>query len=76
MTRLEELLARRQRYLDSETKILKSQEYQIGSAGHARRNRMADLEQIRKEIRLLDAEILPLQQAAAGVRRVRYLRTC
>lgn len=76
MTRLEELLARRQRYLDSETKILKSQEYQIGSAGHARRNRMADLEQIRKEIRLLDAEILPLQQAAAGVRRVRYFRTC
>lgn len=76
MTRLEELLARRQRYLDSETKILKSQEHQIGSAGHARRNRMADLEQIRKEIRLLDAEILPLQQAAAGVRRVRYFRTC
>lgn len=76
MTRLEELLERRQRYLDAEAKALKSQEYQIGSAGHARRNRMADLEQIRKEIKILDAEILPLQNAASGVNRVRYFRTC
>jgi septal ring factor EnvC (AmiA/AmiB activator) len=76
MSTLAELIARRDEYRLAESKALKSQEYQIGSAGHARRNRMADLEQIRKQIDLLDAQIAPLQQAAAGVRRVRYFRTC
>lgn len=76
MATLTELIARRDEYREAERKALKSQEYQIGSAGHARRNRMADLEQIRKQIDILDAQIAPLQQAAAGVRRVRYFRTC
>lgn len=73
---LTELLAEREKFVVSRDKILKSQEYQIGSAGHARRNRMPELEIVVKQINFLDAQIAPLQAAAAGVRRVRYFRTC
>lgn len=76
MTVLSDLITRRDAYIAAELKILESQEYQIGSAGHARRNRRADLEQVRKQIDILNAQIAPLQAAVAGVRRVRYFRTC
>lgn len=74
MATLTELIARRDEYREAERKALKSQEYQIGSAGHARRNRMADLEQIRKQIDILDAQINQLQPKVAGVRRAGYFR--
>ena len=74
MSTLAELIARRDEYRAAESKVLKSQEYQIGSAGHARRNRMADLEQIRKQIDILNAQIDQLQPKVAGVRRAGYFR--
>jgi hypothetical protein len=73
---LAELIVERDKFIVAQDKILKSQEYQIGSAGHARRSRMAELEIVVKQINFLNAQIAPLQQAAAGVRRVRYFRTC
>ena len=71
---LEELIARRASYLAAESKILDSQEYQIGQGQTARRNRRADLAEVRDEIAKLSAQIADLQSAASGVRRVRYIR--
>lgn len=71
---LEELIARRASYLAAESKILDSQEYQIGQGSTARRNRRADLAEVRDEIAKLSAQIADLQSAASGVRRVRYIR--
>lgn len=74
MSTLAELIVRRDEYRAAESKVLKSQEYQIGSAGHARRNRMADLEFIQKQINLLNTQIDQLQPKVAGVRRAAYFR--
>lgn len=74
MTVLSDLITRRDAYVASELEILKSQEYQVGSAGHARRNRRADLEQVRKQIDLLNAQIAQLQPVVSGVRRAGYFR--
>ena len=71
---LEELIARRAAYLTAEAKILDSQEYQIGQGQTARRNRRADLAEVREEIARLNLQIGSLQRAASGVRRVRYIR--
>lgn len=71
---LEELIARRASYLAAEAKILDSQEYQIGQGQTARRNRRADLAEVRDEIAKLSTQIAGLQSAASGVRRVRYIR--
>ncbi|MBH2008080.1 MAG: hypothetical protein I8H71_00365 [Xanthomonadaceae bacterium] len=71
---LEELIARRANYLTAEAKILDSQEYQVGQGSSARRNRRADLAEVRDEIAKLSAQIAQLQSAASGVRRVRYIR--
>lgn len=73
---LAELIARRAAYMAAELKILEGQEYQIGNGGSSRRLRRADLSEVRAEIAVLTAQIAPLQAAAAGVRRVRYFRTC
>lgn len=64
--------ARLQTYLDAEAKILQSQEYTIGQGGTARRNRRADLEQVRAGIAECRADIARL--SAASTRRVMYLR--
>lgn len=64
---------RLQSYLDAEARILQSQEYTVGQGGTARRNRRADLEQVRAGITQTQAEIARLQ-AAQFVRRVNYLR--
>ena len=46
-TPLELAQQRLQQYLDAEARILQSQEYTVGQGGTARRNRRADLEQVR-----------------------------
>lgn len=71
---LDELKARRASYLAAEAKILQSQEYQAGQGSTARKNRRADLSEVRAEIAALTAQIDRLQNAASGVRRVRYIR--
>lgn len=65
MATLTELLARRQRYLDAEAKILESQEYRVGQGGNHRSNRRAELADVQRQIRELDAEIAQLQPSSA-----------
>jgi len=71
-----QLIARLAQYLEAETKILKSQEYTVGQGGGARRNRRADLAEVRAEIEAINAKIAaaPDNPANAGARRIRYLR--
>lgn len=71
---LAELIARRATYLAAEAKILESQEYQVGQGSTARRNRRADLTEVRAEIANLTTQIDRLQGAASRTRRVRYIR--
>ena len=52
---------RLQTYLQAEQRILQSQEYVIGNGGTARRNRRADLEQVRAGIRECRQEIAQLE---------------
>ena len=70
------LQARLTSYLDAEQRILQSQEYTVGQGGTARRNRRADLAEVRDEITRLNVQITahPDNTAARAVRRVRYLR--
>lgn len=70
-TALAQAQARLQQYLDAESRILQSQEYVVGQGGTARRNRRADLEQVRAGIAECRAEIARLQPNA---RRMTYLR--
>ena len=72
----EELQARLTSYLDAEQRILQSQEYTIGQGGTARRNRRADLAEVRAEITQLSAQMAahPQNPANRNVRRVRQLR--
>ena len=52
-----DLTARLAAYLAAEAKALKSQEYQVGSGGVARRTRMAELAEIRAAITELQNQI-------------------
>jgi hypothetical protein len=61
-------------YLAAEARILQSQEYTVGQGGSARRNRRADLEQVQAGIKATQAEIVTLQAAQSGARRITYLR--
>jgi len=61
-------------YLAAEKRILQSQEYMIGNGGTARRNRRADLEQVRIGIRECREQIAQLQAAASGCPRTIRLR--
>ncbi|PKO73344.1 MAG: hypothetical protein CVU23_03180 [Betaproteobacteria bacterium HGW-Betaproteobacteria-17] len=71
-----ELVARLANYLAAEQKILKSQEYVIGQGSTARRNRRADLAEVRAEIEKINQLIAkaPDNPANSGGRRIRYLR--
>lgn len=70
-TPLEDLQTRRAAYAAAELKILQSQEYQIGQGLTARRNKRADLEQVRMAIKEIDAQIAVIEGAVApGARRV------
>ena len=73
MTR-DELQTRLSAYLAAEAKILKGQEYVIGQGETARRLRRADLAEVRKAIVDLSAQIDDIDNAAAGRRRVLYVR--
>lgn len=73
MTR-EQLQARLDAYLAAELEILKSQEYQVGQGGTARRNRRADLESVRAEIASIRQQIEALDAATDGTRRIWYVR--
>lgn len=61
MPTLLDLQTRRAAYIAAELKILKSQEYQVGQGGNARRNVRADLEAVQKAIKDLDAQIAEMQ---------------
>lgn len=73
MTR-DQIQARLDAYLASELRILSSQDYTVGDGATARRNKRADLEQVRAEIATIRAELDKLDAAAAGTRRVMYIR--
>lgn len=72
--RLADLRTRLQSYLDAEARILQSQEYTIGNGGTARRNRRADLEQVRAGIADCEQQIAQLEAATTRTRRVFQLR--
>lgn len=79
MSTLQQLQDRRALAFASYSKALKSQEYQVGSGGTARRHRMADFEQIRLELDSLDKQIANhpdtlAAQPLAARRRVLYAR--
>ena len=71
-----ELQTRLAAYLAAEAKALQSQEYTVGQGNTARRNRRADLEQIRAGITEVTAQLAvhPENPANRNVRRVRQLR--
>ena len=71
-----QLVTRLAEYMAAESKVLQSQEYTVGQGGGARRNRRADLAEIRAEIANLNAQIAaaPDNPANAASRRIRYLR--
>lgn len=71
---LEQLQTRLAAYMAAEVKILRGQEYVIGQGETARRLRRADLDEVRKAITDLNNEITAMQNAAAGTRRVLYMR--
>ncbi len=73
-TTLEQLQQRLQQYLDAEARILQSQEYTVGQGFAARRNRRADLEQVRAGIADCQQQIAQLQAVSARARRVIQLR--
>lgn len=66
----EQLQDRLNAYLAAELRILESQDYTIGDGPNARRNKRADLEQVRNEIASIRAEIDSLDAQAGGARRV------
>ena len=76
MVDIAQLQARLAAYLAAELKILQSQEYQMGQGGNQRRNRRADLEQVRAAITEIKAEIAAAEAVAgtatgaAGGRRI------
>lgn len=74
MTTYAELQTRLAAYLVAETQALKSQEYTVGQGSTARRNRRADLEQIRAGIADVTAQINIHPDNPARARRVRQLR--
>lgn len=71
---LEELQARKALYLAAEAKILESQEYTVGDGVANRRNRRADLEQVRDELKVIDQQIEAIVARTSGRRRVYYGR--
>lgn len=72
---LAQLQSRLVAYLDAENRILQSQEYTVGQGGTARRNRRADLAEVRAEIASLNTQIAAHpDNAARAVRRPIYIR--
>lgn len=71
---LAELQDRRAAYMAAELKILESQEYTVGDGVVNRRNRRADLEQVRLAIKEIDLLIDAQTAALVPTRRVLYLR--
>ena len=61
---LDDWRARLAEYRAAETRILQSQEYQVGGASTGRRTRRADLESVQAGIRECNAEIARLESAA------------
>ena len=70
MATLVELEARKAAYLAAELKILESQDYSVSDGILSRRNRRAELEQVRIAIADIDSQITALQPASAMTRRV------
>ncbi len=73
MTR-DQLQARLDAYLAAELRILESQDYTIGDGATARRNKRADLVEVRGEIAVLRNQLAVMDAAVNGARRVMYIR--
>lgn len=74
MSTIEQMQTRLAAYQAAELKILESQEYQIGQGGSQRRNRRADLEQVRAAIKELEDDIAKAQaKATRGARRIYHI---
>lgn len=74
MATIEQMQTRLAAYQAAELKALESQEYQIGQGSSQRRNRRADLEQIRAAIKELEDDIATAQaKTTRGARRVFHI---
>lgn len=77
MATLAELQTRKDAYLAAELRILQSQEYAISGADSSRRNRRADLEQVRLALAEIDAQITALGGGGTSpARTVHHVRAC
>jgi hypothetical protein len=74
MATLAELQTRKAAYLAAELKILQAQDYGVSDGETNRRNRRAELEQVRKGIESIDAQIEAIGGGVTGVRRPSYVR--
>lgn len=74
MATLAELQTRQAAYLAAEAKALQSQEYTVGQGNTARRNRRADLAEIRAGLAEVNAQIATHPDNPARAPRVRQLR--
>jgi hypothetical protein len=74
MATLVELQTRKAAYLAAELRILDSQDYTVSDGVINRRNRRAELEQVREAIKEIDAQIEALGGGATGPRRVYHVR--
>ena len=77
MPTLAELQTRKAAYLTAESRILESQEYTVGDGVIQRRNRRADLADVRAQIEQLDQQIAahPESIGTAGTGpRILYIR--
>ena len=74
MSLLDDLNARLAAYRAAELRILNSQEYQIGSGSTQRRNKLAELSEVRAAIADLEGQIGRHTAISSRARRVVYIR--
>ncbi len=75
MPTLDELQQRKAQYLEAEARILRSQDYTVSDGIVQRRNRRADLEQVRAAIKEIDLQIealTPASTSSSTGRRIYY----
>lgn len=69
MSTYSSLVSRRDAYLAAELRILASQEFSVGQGGSARRNRRAELSEVRAAIEALETQIAAHPDNPANSRR-------
>jgi len=71
---LEQLRAERAEMAAARSRILQSQEYQVGDGSGARRNQRARFADVDAAIQRLDREIARLEALQSGTRGLMYIR--